>query len=119
MYKVLKPKGAVANVTVMNTDTRASVVIGKPSVEILSILNREEGYSTTPEDPAKQIDVFAEWELDISEKTGKLLAESAMKMHKPKRIKKDASEQKVDTPKTQTSTKQPVDVFDLIFGIES
>ena len=61
MYRVLKIKGNNANVVVENTDTKANVIIGKLSMEILRVLEKA-GYKTE-DDTLKLTD---EWNLSIS-----------------------------------------------------
>lgn len=111
MYKVLKGRGGDANIIIQNSDTAETVIIGRVTVSILNTLLKEEGYTTDPSDPSKYIEIREPWDLEISESTAKELARIAMPMHRPARKK---AEQKEEKPKK----KAPVDVFNLIFGVE-
>ena len=113
MYKVLKGRGNIANITVENTDTKARVIIGKPTMSILTILDRE-GYSPSTSG-SKHIELTDEWNFEVSNEAGKLLAKEAFKMKRPPRIKKDTT---TSEHKGTDTKKAPVDVFDLIFGIK-
>jgi len=117
-YKVLKERGGLANISVVNIDTEASVIIGRPTVEILNILHEKEGYTAKADDSGfKYLNIADVWNLDVRDETAKLLADTTMKMKRPVRIKKDKSEQPAE-PEIHRDDKQPVDVFDLIFGIK-
>lgn len=116
MYKVLKERGGLANISVVNTEKAYTVDIGRPTIEILNILHEKEGYTTKADDP-KCLDIASVWSLDVSANTASALADTTMKMKKPVRIKKDKSEQPAE-PEIHRDDKQPVDVFDLIFGIK-
>lgn len=110
MYKVIKGKGAYQNISVMNTDTMSSIIIGKVTMSILTILEKD---GKTP-----LLDVNKEWDIDISFKAATDLANLAMGIHAPDRKntnKRNPSEQNTSEEK---HNKQPVDVFNLIFGTE-
>ena len=102
MYKITKPAG-YGNVTVTNTETNASVTIGRLNTTILDIL-KSSGY--------EELDTAAEWNLDVNQDTAVKLTTIAMLMKKPIRTKAVKEEVK---PKRS----QPVDVFNLIFGIDN
>jgi hypothetical protein len=100
MFKVTKPKGNNANITVENVETRASVVIGRLSLDIVNILERA-GY---------KLDNYTdEMSIEIDTETKDLLLALTMKMHRPIRDqrKKPTKEKKIGVE---------VDAFDLIFG---
>lgn len=113
MYKLSKPIGAASAVSVENTDTGGVVIIGKITLPILTILADKEGLKTSDDTLSLQ----DQWDITITEETAKTLAKEAMKMKKPIRDqRKTKSEQPADA-KSKTK-KQPVDVFNLIFGTE-
>ena len=116
MYKVVKDKGGMSNVSVQNTETMASVIIGNPTRETLDILARD-GYSSSADEEDKAIDIFDEWNITVSDDVAKALTRTALKMKKP--VRKPAEAKREQDAKTQEgSKKQPVDVFNLIFGIK-
>ena len=101
MYRVTKPAG-YGNVTVVNTETYASITIGRLNKTILDILK-----SSAPE-----LDTAAGWNFDVNKDIAIKLTTLAMRMKKPIRTKAVKEEVK---PKRS----QPVDVFNLIFGIDN
>ncbi len=103
MYKVYKPKGTSANVSVENTDTMASVIIGRLSLDIVDTI-KEGGYEVP--------DYSEEWSIEVNNECAKTLASMAMKMKKPIR---DQSKKSKDKPKGKIGVE--VDAFDLIYGI--
>lgn len=106
MYKVLKEKGNNQNVTLQNTDTKASIIIGRISIEILNILERAghkiDGTSITMKD---------QWDLEVNDEIGKELASKAMTMTKPIR---DQRKDKEDKPKKDNAK---VDAMDVLLGL--
>ena len=106
MYLVTKPRGHFSNVTVANTDTNSSIVIGRLDMSIIRRLETaghkigDDGVSSTDE-----------WNLAVDEETAKDLCKRAMVMKKPIRDQSKKAEIK------KHNGKEPVDVFDLIFGI--
>ena len=115
MYRLIKERSSIANVTLQNTDTSESLIVGRPTIRMLELLDAE-GYSPKATDEDKHIDLSDKWNIEISEDTAKILASSTMSMKKPVRVKKDKSEQSAKT--SSHDKNQPVDVFNLIFGIE-
>lgn len=115
MYRILKEKGNNQNITLENVDTKAIVIIGKLTMDIMRVLETEKKFDETDEDALKLKD---KWDFEISDDAGKALSATAMKMTKPIRNQakaKPASEQKIHKKKTK-SGREVVDVFDLIFG---
>jgi len=108
MYKLLKEKGNNANVTLENTDTKASIIIGRISMEILSILKEKEGIhfgSETGETALKD-----KWEFNIEDSTAKELSAKAMRMSKPIR-----DQRKVQIKKEN----KKIDAMDVLLGLAS
>lgn len=113
MYRILKEKGNNQNITLENKDTKVSIIMGKLSTRIMSILETEIEFDESRIGAVKLTD---KWDFDISDGAGKVLASTAMEISKP--IKSQArikSEQVLNKTKTK-SGKEAVDVFDLIFG---
>jgi len=101
MYSVIKESGFGKVVTLQNTETNSSLMIGKVSTKILDILGK---------DPYGPIMTDA-WNFAVSADTAKALAELAMPMKKPVRktkTKDEASEQK---------NTQAIDALDVIYGL--
>lgn len=101
MYRVSKPRG-VSNVTVENTDTCASVMIGRVSMEIIDTISV---YGAEPPD------FQLEWSFAVNKDCASALTALALKMKKPIR---DQRKVKEDTPQ---KIGVEVDAFDLIYGI--
>lgn len=112
MYKIGKGRGSTANVTVINTDTGANIIIGAPSIRILETLKKD-GYSTTATGE-KKLDMHADWDFEVSEEVAKDLARYTLAMKKPPRERKKTEQD----AKPAKDKKQPVDVFNMIFGVE-
>ncbi len=107
MYRVIKPTGYGANVSVENMETHASVMIGGTTRNVMDIL-REVGFT---ED---EINTSLEWNLEIDQDTAKKLVALTMKMKKPIRDqRKKPTEDKPTTGKVGVD----IDAFDLIYGI--
>lgn len=102
MYKVLKSAGN-GNVVVENTDTKASVVIGKLNLDIVNTI-KEGGY--------KVPDYSEEWNIEVNKECATALTSMTMKMKKPIR---DQSKKSKDKLKGKIGVE--VDAFDLIYGI--
>lgn len=101
MYRVFKPKGATANVSVENLDNMSNIIIGRVNIDIINTL-KENGYEVP--------DYYEEWRIEVNSECAKILAMMAMKMKKPIR---DQSKKAKDKPKIGVE----VDAFDLIFNI--
>lgn len=110
MYRVLKEKGNNMNITLENTETNASIVIGRLTMDILSILEAKEGVHFGKD--ADEIDLKDEWRLIINDETAKELSAKAMLMSKPIR---DQRKHK-DEPK---KSNKEIDAMDVLLGLAS
>lgn len=121
MYRISKDKGNNQNITLTNVETKASIVLGKLTMSIMSILEKEVEFDETKEGTIKLKD---KWNFTISDEAGKELSSMASPIKKPVRVKtstittKEFVEDKPKKKKTK-SGKEVVDVFDLIFGTEA
>lgn len=106
MYKVIKPVSCEANVSVENTETLASVVIGRLNLKIMEVL-RGAGFT---ED---EINTHLEWNLEIDKDTAMELTAMALSMKKPVRDQRKKPTEDKPTGKVGVE----VDAFDLIYGI--
>ena len=103
MYRVIKAKGSSAHVVVENTYTKANIIIGRLSMEILDILNKagyieEHGWS------------FAdELNLIVNRETAKKLSSIAMPMKKPIRNQRKNAIRKQENKK--------IDAMDVLLGL--
>ena len=115
MYRISKDRGNNQNITLTNVETKASVIIGKLTMAIMGILEREVEFDESKEHTIKLKD---KWDFAISDEVGKELASMASPIKKPIRNQsKTASEQTQPIQKHKTkSGREVVDVFDLIFG---
>ena len=116
MYRINKDKGNNQNIMLTNVETKASVIIGKLSMAIMGILEKEVVFDESKEHTIKLKD---KWDFTVSDETGKELAKMASPIKKPIRNQsKTASEQTQPVQRKKTkSGREVVDVFDLIFGI--
>lgn len=115
MYRINKDKGNNQNIMLTNVETKASVIIGKLTMAIMGILEKEVEFDEAKEHTIKLKD---KWDFAISDEAGKELASMASPIKKPIRNQsKTASEQTQPIQKHKTkSGREVVDVFDLIFG---
>lgn len=103
MYKVLKEKGNNMNITLENIETKASIIIGRTTMDILRILD-EAGHKIGDDGIALR----DKWELIVDEDTGKELASKAMTMSKPIR------DQRKIKPKKDN---KHIDAMDVLLGL--
>lgn len=117
MYRINKDKGNNQNITLTNVETKASVIIGKLTMAIMGVLEKEVEFDETKEDTIKLKD---KWDFTISDEAGKKLAKMASPIKRPIRAK--TTSQSTSSEQTQRKTtksgREVVDVFDLIFGTE-
>lgn len=115
MYSISKDKGNNQNIMLTNAETKASVIIGKLTMAIMGILEKEVEFDESKEHTIKLKD---KWDFTISDEAGKELAKMASPIKKPIRNQsKTASEQTQSVQRKKTkSGREVVDVFDLIFG---
>ena len=117
MYRINKDKGNNQNITLTNVETKASVIIGKLTMAIMSMLEKEVKFDTGKGD-GPGIKLKDKWDFTVSDEAGKELASMASPIKKPIRNQsKIVSEQTQPIQKHKTkSGREVVDVFDLIFG---
>ena len=117
MYRISKDRGNNQNIMLTNVEAKASVMIGKLTMSILSILEKEVKFNTDKGDDTG-IKLKDKWDFAISDEAGKELASMASPIKKPIRNQsKTASEQTQSVQRKKTkSGREVVDVFDLIFG---
>lgn len=115
MYRINKDKGNNQNITLTNVETKTSVIIGKLTMAIMGILEKEVEFDESREHTIKLKD---KWDFTVSDEAGKELAKMASPIKKPIRNQsKTASEQTQSVQRKKTkSGREVVDVFDLIFG---
>lgn len=117
MYRISKDRGNNQNIMLTNVEAKASVMIGKLTIPILRMLEKEVKIDTGKGDDTG-IKLKDKWDFTISDETGKELASMASPIKKPIRNQsKTASEQTQSVQRKKTkSGREVVDVFDLIFG---
>ena len=117
MYRINKDKGNNQNITLTNVETKASVIIGKLTMAIMGVLEKEVEFDEAKEDTIKLKD---KWDFTISDEAGKELAKMASPIKRPVRAKTTSQSASSEQPqrKTTKSGREVVDVFDLIFGTE-
>ena len=117
MYRISKDRGNDQNITLTNVETNASVIIGKLTMAIMDVLEKEVKFNTDKGDDTG-IKIRDKWDFAISDEVGKELAKMASPIKKPIRNQsKTTSEQTQSIQRKKTkSGREVVDVFDLIFG---
>ena len=109
MYRVLKEKGNNVSITLENTETKASIIIGRLSMDIRSLLEKEEGIHFGDSDD--EIKLKDKWELTIKDETAKELSAKAMRMSKPVRDQSKKSEQVLK------KDNKSIDAMDVLLGL--
>ena len=118
MYRINKDKGNNQNITLTNVETKASVIIGKLSTTIMSMLEKEVKFDTGKGDDTG-IKLKDKWDFAVSDEAGKELAKMASPIKKPIRNQSKTTSEQTPDRKTTKSGRAVVDVFDLIFGTEN
>ena len=103
MYKLLKQKGYDALISVENTETKANVIIGNISMDILKVLDAA-GI------PSMDGLTAEEWNLEVNTECAKALVGLTMKMKKPIR------DQRKKTEEPKKSNKE-IDAMDVLLGL--
>lgn len=116
MYRISKDKGHNQNITLTNVEKKTSIIIGKLTMGILSILEKEVKICKDKGDDTG-IKIRDAWDFTVSDEAGKALSLMTSPIKKPIRNQSKKSEQTQPIQKTKTkSGREVVDVFDLIFG---
>ena len=111
MYRVLKPKGIHSNVTLENTETKANVILGKISVEMLNILETG-GHKIGEGGITKDYT----WNITVDMDTASKLATSTMRIKKP--IKEQKKEEVTSEPENVSKQKnKQIDAMDVLLGL--
>ena len=109
MYKILKEKGNNMNIVLENTETKASIVIGRLTMDILSILESKAGVHFG--DSEGEIQLKDKWDIVIGDdETAKELSAKAMRMSKPIRDQRKVKEE----PK---KSNKEIDAIDVLLGL--
>lgn len=103
MYRVLKEKGNNSNVMLENIETKASIIIGKITMDLLKILD-EAGHKIGDDGVALR----DEWYFEVNEETGKEIASKAMTMSKPIRDQRKVK---------PTKDNKTIDAMDVLLGL--
>lgn len=117
MYKLLKEAGSyTSNVTLTNTDTGNTIILGRLSTTILDLIKKE-GYTLDSEAP-EHLSMRDRWELNISKEVAEELMKTAMPMRRPpKRPKKEKVIIPGREPKAPVEeTKEEVNALDVLLG---
>lgn len=103
MYKLKKDTGITANVMIVNTDTKASIMIGKFNA----------GMKFKLEKLGIELPEWSEaWDIAIDDSTAKTLVADAVKITRPTRkVNSDA-----DDAKQKINNKQ-IDAMDVLLGL--
>lgn len=120
MYKVIKPKGLHNNVTLENTDTKANIILGRISVEMLDILEKA-GHKIASKLDEGETDMNDVWDITVDTETASKLATLTMKIKKPVREQK-TEEQATPIIKEQEKTSNKlvnkgIDAMDVLLGL--
>ena len=107
MYRIIKPEGAGANVSVENMETHASVIIGRLTIKIIDMITEDKG------DSFKLPEYSSAWDISISQDAAKALVATTMHMKKPIRDQRKKPTEDKPTGKIGVD----IDAFDLIYGI--
>lgn len=109
MYRLLKEKGNNVSITLENTETKASIIIGRLSLDILEILKKEEDIHFGDSDGEQQL--TDAWNINIKDETARQLSAKAMTMSRPIREHKKKDEQVLKKDNKQ------IDAMDVLLGL--
>lgn len=108
MYKLLKERGHNVSLVLENTDTHAQLNLGRLTIDILKLLEREEDLTFGEKG---KINLTDEWNIIITDSTAKELSAKAMRMSKPIR---DQRKHKEEQPK---KSNKEIDAMDVLLGL--
>ena len=111
MYKLLKEKGNNLNAILENTETHAQLNLGRLTIDILTLLEREEGMTFGA---GGSIQLKDKWDLTIKDSTAKELSAKAMRMNKPIR-----DQSKKTTEEKKKEANKQIDAMDVLLGLAS
>lgn len=104
MYQLIKEAGYNSNVTIINTESGSSVIVGRLTTPILKTL--EAAGFTIDSDKPDHLVLKDRWKLALPKDTADELAKTAMAMRKPPKRKKTTTR---TTATTYTATPEPTD----------
>lgn len=109
MYRLLKERGNNLNVILENTETHAQLNLGRLTIDILTLLETNEGMTFGEGGTTQLKDA---WDFTISDETAKELSAKAMRMSKPIRDQRKYKEE----PK---KSNKEIDAMDVLLGLAS
>lgn len=107
MYKLIKEHGDNLNVILENTDIKAQLNLGKLTIDILTLLETNEGLTFGD---GGEFQLKDSWDFTIKAETAKELSEKAMRMSKPIRDQRKVK----DEPK---KSNKEIDAMDVLLGL--
>ena len=110
MYKILKDEGYNKVVTIENAETKASLIIGKVTIEMLNVLDTA-GYKVGD----KGLTITNKWDLNIDKATADTLSKMAMKMKKPIRDQRKKTANEIN----RKMYNKEIDAMDVLLGLAS
>lgn len=108
MYRIVKTQGNNANVVVENTDTKANVIIGRISIEMLNILEKA-GHKISSRPGESGISMTSAWNIPVDTETASALSKMTMKMKKPIRDQRKSE--------TKKEANKKIDAMDVMLGL--
>lgn len=115
MYKLLKEKGNNMNLVLENTETKASIVIGRLTTDILAILELKECVRIGDSDD--ELKLKDKWDITIGDKTAKEIAAKAMRMSKPVRTQRKMQEEMKAQEELKKKHNKTIDAMDVLLGL--
>lgn len=106
MFKLRKEEGYNKAISVYNPDSKKSVSIGTMNTNVVDTLEKA-GMTIG----GSGLSYTGRWDVSISEELGRTLAELALKMSKPPKVKKDK-------PAVEKSNSE-IDAWDVLLGLAS
>ena len=107
MYRLTKPKGYTAVVTITNEETRTSLDVGNVSIPMLEILDKA-GVLSAEEGETR---AFNGWDFHIEKDVADKLFPLAMRMSKPIR-----DQRKIKPEETKVNNDE-IDAMDVLLGL--
>lgn len=115
MYRLIKEKGSNKNVTLENTETKASVIIGRMTMNMLDLLREVESITFSDMSSTKLTD---EWYFEISTATAEALYKTAMDISTPTHTKEEVkrpTDKIIEMLDKKENSK--IDAMDVMLGL--
>lgn len=114
MYRIIKTQGNNANVVVENTETKANIIIGRISIEMLNILEKA-GHKISSKPEEDGISMASAWNIPVDTETASQLAKLTMKIKRP--VREQKKEEVIVPQENIKPNNKRIDAMDVLLGL--